>query len=621
MLASPTRPRAVLSRPRRGVHIVAATALAMAVSAAVGTPANADGGVALLEVGRLADGASTNVNPATVLSGLDYNEGAGGRFGVTSPSRFGTHTFAFTPPAGTSIVGARVWPRISAYGWPAMGTYSSVTSSWGDWNVNGNPGDVNVNGLWAQGGSGIAVGSLASLSASANQPSSGSGTEQTGYFYTDKLDVTLSDASTPSVDEAPANDRLFGVPNASGWYTAATLPVALKASDTGLGVRWLLLKDGSTVHKLALPGTGATCATKDAATPTHGGDVYTVKVPCPTAPATYTINVDMASLGDGVRSLQLGVMDASGRSTYGAAYVAKVNAPGLNASPSGSSGLPDPGSSGPGGCTYADDGAACTATGGGGGGGSGGAGGAGGVTPVDARVVPAPTPVATLPAPLVAAAPDERRGNGVGANAAAALSLRVNGEPTRRVSVAYGESVVISGQLAGRGGTPIVGASIAVSSLKGRASATQSPVVTGADGSFRAVIAPGASRTIRFAYRAFADDSADADTAEVEIGVRAVAHLRAAPRSLRNRDAVRFRGTVEGVPAGSRKVVEMQVHQDGRWLTFATTRLRNGRFGYRYRFTRTTRRTRYVFRTIVRTDAGWPYETGSSNRVTVEVRP
>jgi hypothetical protein len=65
----------------------------------------------------------------------------------------------------------------------------------------------------------------------------------------------------------------------------------------------------------------------------------------------------------------------------------------------------------------------------------------------------------------------------------------------------------------------------------------------------------------------------------------------------------------------------MQVWQDRRWLTFATTRLHAGRFGYRYRFTRTTRTTRYVFRTVVRTDAGWPYETGSSNHVSVEVRP
>jgi hypothetical protein len=221
----------------------------------------------------------------------------------------------------------------------------------------------------------------------------------------------------------------------------------------------------------------------------------------------------------------------------------------------------------------------------------------------------------------VVPAAEERHGNGANASANASLSLRVNGQAVRRVSVAYGESVVITGQLAGRGGAPISGASLAVASVRGRASTPQSPVVTGADGSFRIVVAPGVSRTIHVAYRAFGDDPNDADSADLEIGVRSVARLQATPRALRNGDSVRFRGRVSGAPAGSDKVVEMQVHQDGRWLTFATTRLRSGRFAYRYRFTRTRTRTRYVFRTVVRTDAGWPYETGSSNHVSVEVRP
>ena len=616
MLAPHTRSRAVLARA------LTATLLATAVGAAFGAPAHADGGVSLLEVGRLADGTPTNVNPATILAGLDYNEGAGGRFGVTSPTRSTSHTFTFTPPPGTSIRTARVWPRIYAYGWPSMGTYSALTSSWGEWNVGGNPGVVDVNGLWAQGGSGLAVGVVASLSASAHQPSSGSGVDQTGYFYTDKLDVELNDASAPSVDEAPAVDRLFGAPRASGWYTAATLPIVLKASDSGLGVRWLLLKDGGTVHRIALPGTGAGCASKDANATGYGGDVYTTKVPCPTETATYSVDVDLRSLGDGVRSLQLGVMDASGRATYGAAYLAKVNAPGLNAPPAGGSGLPDPGSTGPGGCTYADDGTTCVASSGGGGGGGtggggGGAGGAGAVRAVEPNPAPAAAVATAPPAAVPAVAAEERRGNGTNASAAASLSLR-----TRRVSVPYGQPVLITGQLAGRGGAPIGGARIALSTVKGRATVPpQDAVTTAPDGSFRAVLPPGPSRTVRFAYRAFADDANDADTVDLEIGVRAVAHLKASPRALRNGDAVRFQGSVEGAPPGSRKVVEMQVWQDGRWLTFATTRLRGSRFAYRYRFTRTRTATRYVFRTVVRTDAGWPYETGSSNRVAVQVRP
>jgi hypothetical protein len=612
MVASRPRSRAVLARA------VTAFLLAAVAGALASPPVYADGGTALLEIGRVSDGGPTNVNPATVLANLAYNEGAGGRFGAEAPSTLGgSATFTFTPPAGTTIVGSRVWPRVAANGWPAMGAWTDVTSSWGNFNVGGNPGVADVNGLWAQGGGGMATGPVASLSATATQWSYGSGVAQVGYFYADKLDVTLNDAAAPSVDEAPGDGALFGAPDASGWYTAAILPVTLKASDDGLGVRWLLLKDGATVHRIALPGTGASCATKDPDTSIRGGDSYTTKVPCPTATASYTVDVDLRTLGDGVRSLQLGVMDASGRTSYGAAYTAKVNAPG--------GALGDPGAACAGGTFDASgtcQAAPVTPPGGGG------VSPAGGVTPVAGPAISTPASALGLtqtpppsPAPPTPTAAADRRGNGSNASAAASLSLRFNGQPTRRVSVAYGQSVVVTGQLAGRGAKPIAGARIALSTVKGRAVPPLDAVTTDADGTFRAVIPPGASRTIRFAYRAFADDADDADTADLEIGVRTVAHLRATPRALRNGDTVAFSGRVEGAPAGSRKVVEMQVWQDRRWLTFATTRLHGPRFAYRYRFTRTRTRTRYVFRTVVRTDAGWPYETGSSNRVSVEVRP
>ena len=56
-------------------------------------------------------------------------------------------------------------------------------------------------------------------------------------------------------------------------------------------------------------------------------------------------------------------------------------------------------------------------------------------------------------------------------------------------------------------------------------------------------------------------------------------------------------------------------------MTFGTTRIKHGRFAYRYHFTRTFHTTRYAFRAIVRTDAGWQYETGTSPAKHVTVRP
>ena len=78
MHASPTRSRAVLARA------VAAFLFAGLAGAVASPPVYADGGTALLEIGRLSDGGPTNVNPATVLANLAYNQGSGGR--VTSRS-------------------------------------------------------------------------------------------------------------------------------------------------------------------------------------------------------------------------------------------------------------------------------------------------------------------------------------------------------------------------------------------------------------------------------------------------------------------------------------------------------------------------------------------------------
>ena len=83
---------------------------------------------------------------------------------------------------------------------------------------------------------------------------------------------------------------------------------------------------------------------------------------------------------------------------------------------------------------------------------------------------------------------------------------------------------------------------------------------------------------------------------------------------------MRFRGTIAGAPRGSRKVVELQVRKGKRWMTFRSTRLRNGRFSESYRFTRTVHRTRYVFRARVRAESGFPFETGHSRQVGVTVR-
>jgi hypothetical protein len=128
------------------------------------------------------------------------------------------------------------------------------------------------------------------------------------------------------------------------------------------------------------------------------------------------------------------------------------------------------------------------------------------------------------------------------------------------------------------------------------------------------------SRTIRFAYRAHLEDVAFAQTTDIGLGVIAKVTLATDRRELRNGQTVRFSGTVAGAPSNARKVVELQVRKPSGWMTFRSTRLRNGRFTERYRFTSTRGRVHYVFRARVRQEAGFPFLTGVSAPAGVAVR-
>lgn len=94
-------------------------------------------------------------------------------------------------------------------------------------------------------------------------------------------------------------------------------------------------------------------------------------------------------------------------------------------------------------------------------------------------------------------------------------------------------------------------------------------------------------------------------------------------KSLRNKQAVTFKGKIAGAPAGVRKIVEFQALDGKKWRTFASTRVatKGGTFKYRYRFTRTSRTTKYQFRAIVRAEKGWPFVTGQTKPLNVKVRP
>jgi hypothetical protein len=213
--------------------------------------------------------------------------------------------------------------------------------------------------------------------------------------------------------------------------------------------------------------------------------------------------------------------------------------------------------------------------------------------------------------------------NGVNATASASMRATFIGSGTRSIRSAYGKKVAVTGQLLTPGGRPITGARVSVLMQDKMVGARMTPageVVSDADGRFRFVTTALRSRTIRFAYRAHLEDAAFAQTTDVSLGVVAKLSLSPSSRALRNGQSVVFRGTVAGAPRNARKVVELQVRKGSTWMTFRSTRLRNGRFSERYRFRRTRGRVTYVFRARVRQEAGFPFLTGHSKTVKVTVR-
>ena len=229
------------------------------------------------------------------------------------------------------------------------------------------------------------------------------------------------------------------------------------------------------------------------------------------------------------------------------------------------------------------------------------------------------TRVTTTPSSPASTAPD----NGVGASSNATMRATFAASGRGVVTSRYGKKVLITGQLKRPDGTPIAGAKLHVlhqDKTFGAALVPAAEITTDSAGTFRHVTTADRSRTIRIGYRARHADTEFAETTDIALGVIARVGLTTDRTALRNGQTVTFRGSVAGAPQGSRKVVELQVRKGKSWMTFRSTRLRNGRFSESYKFTRTVGTAKYVFRARVRAEAGFPFNTGESKQVRVTVR-
>ena len=392
----------------------------------------------------------------------------------------------------------------------------------------------------------------------------------------DAATFTLRDTLAPSIT------------NVGGSLTAAgdkkgVEALQFDATDAGAGIyRTFLDIDGATLATSTPDLNGGRCA--DAVPANADPYEYEYRTPCPLTLSAVRIPLDTRTLSDGTHTVALRVEDAAGNETaaYGPTpFVVRNAAQGGDVTPT-----PTP-------VTPTTGGSPVT-------GGNTASGGTTTATPATATV------------------------NGAGGGPGARVSVVILRSSQRSVRLSYGRSVTLSGRVTTPSGEPVAGATVDVLSqtrLRGAKLGRIATVRTDRAGAFRYTVPPGPSRLIRFGYRARLGDAAYAHTTDIDVRVAGKVTLRLNRTTLRNGQTLTYKGTVAGVGA-RRPLVQIQVRSQGRWVNVCVVRTRGkGSYSCRYHFRRTFRPTTYTFRALVRKQEGLPYETDTSPRQSVRVRP
>lgn len=200
---------------------------------------------------------------------------------------------------------------------------------------------------------------------------------------------------------------------------------------------------------------------------------------------------------------------------------------------------------------------------------------------------------------------------------------RQRGFPARRTAP-YPRSVTAIGRLT-NGGTPVTGAVVSVVEREAGAQVWRvvRDVVTSRLGGFAYRTKRGPSRELRFVYFPASESGTFVSGRTLSARITSQLRLRAAPRSLRTGQRVRFSGRVLGgrLPDKGLAVTIQGRAPGARWTTFRVVRTRpGGRFGSAYRFHSTRGSVRYQFRARVLGQAGYPFAGGYSSISRVTVR-
>jgi len=183
-----------------------------------------------------------------------------------------------------------------------------------------------------------------------------------------------------------------------------------------------------------------------------------------------------------------------------------------------------------------------------------------------------------------------------------------------------GQRLPIAGRLTANG-QGIAGAPVqvlAASPISGES--LVATLQTDAGGNYRYPVTAASTSTLRFSYAG----SAVLLPAQGQVGVvvAAASSLGVRPARVLNGQAVSFRGRLATLPApAGGKLVELQAFVSRRWQTFRTVRSdQAGRWAVGYRFQRTRGTQRYRFRARIPDETGYPFATGASSTVSVQVR-
>jgi hypothetical protein len=190
-----------------------------------------------------------------------------------------------------------------------------------------------------------------------------------------------------------------------------------------------------------------------------------------------------------------------------------------------------------------------------------------------------------------------------------------------RLRLRYAHRTRLSGRLADKDNKSMASTPLAVSELVDVPGASWQPVrtlSTSASGSYNFRTAKrGTSRTIRIRYEG--TPTVRPSQADVHVAVAASSTIHVSRRTVRRRHAVRFSGNLRGGHVLPGKLVQLQVLNGGRWQTFANPRAkRDGSWTSVYKFRGGPHR--WPFRARIPSQPGYPFATGTTERISVHVR-